>query len=1016
MDLLHFIGINSAAAEIISLQRLSAVVNQRTGQSLKVLCDFTSKVQKRFLSALDIESIKSGKFPLKTSLYGGNYEMYAKRIISIVKAFQHLNIDLVIFVEVSDENTLQNALLRKHQYIRGLQGSFHVQQICTSKEETIDFSQWQPSLLVPLQVLMTLKSLVASEKEKEKKEEREEEEAYKKEVVERETVEGEEEEEEEEEEEGEEEEEEEEEEGEKEEEEMKQQDENEDGEEVKEREEDEWSKSNDEEVEEESKRVDGEACQKQALGEVQFIYCTGDTTASMVAYAQTNHGEVGGIISGRLHLALASGCNLFYPRWFDIDNELGLQSLQINETPVDIHCVIINSRTLAGALQIEKKQLPDFGVLLGNQYTTMLNSQLPVLESLGIESQSCEAIAGWLKDKPTPLLSHCQQMADFCSSHPKYKEAVEKSYKMYDGKNSEATFTPRSPLFETLLKEAPVKNVPRSLITVARTGIFWRSSLILESLTLGFPSIYDLLLPLRKVMYLLLGLCNVTEFGRTYSKPFQHVPVTGTSENPGKSFELVESIREMDHTTRLRILFYISVNSHEVQHLSDIKKILELLNISRQQELLSEQAIFICTCLAFTGSISEMISEKEKDVLLVACLACCSSYFPYMTSASPTMRSITLSSHFMETMRHAYYIASIFDIRAPEIRSLFYPMMFVALHTSLTETTMSTELESIREAMNKTLSLKSVRSFRTEVFSKKPLDLSYLVKLFNSAVHDMKESKENLQQADFEAPKPPMEVIGGAPDEEVDDSVRDTTTHPQSKPSLLPSLQDESEEKIQETDLGVPKFPMEAICGPLEREVDDSVHEIPTSQQSKPPRLPIYKHQERILELIAGYQVVCIVGETGCGKSSQVPQFIINEAAKLYCAKPCKVLISQPNSTAAFRLAQRVEYEMKSKVGCWCDIYHGSRDTKLIYCTTELLLDVSWSIILNGYLKTELTRLHLYCLIYPTTIIVCTSTIYIFFLHTCRLSLTRRAQYLSLHTSYWMKSTYDQLKTTSLCL
>lgn len=42
--------------------------------------------------------------------------------------------------------------------------------------------------------------------------------------------------------------------------------------------------------------------------------------------------------------------------------------------------------------------------------------------------------------------------------------------------------------------------------------------------------------------------------------------------------------------------------------------------------------------------------------------------------------------------------------------------------------------------------------------------------------------------------------------------------------------------------------------------------------------LPVVKHRDRILELIDTYQVVCIQGETGCGKSTKVPQFILNRA------------------------------------------------------------------------------------------------------------------------------------------
>ncbi len=40
-------------------------------------------------------------------------------------------------------------------------------------------------------------------------------------------------------------------------------------------------------------------------------------------------------------------------------------------------------------------------------------------------------------------------------------------------------------------------------------------------------------------------------------------------------------------------------------------------------------------------------------------------------------------------------------------------------------------------------------------------------------------------------------------------------------------------------------------------------------------RLPIAKNKDHILYLLEKHQVVIIVGETGCGKSTQIPQYLI---------------------------------------------------------------------------------------------------------------------------------------------
>lgn len=42
-------------------------------------------------------------------------------------------------------------------------------------------------------------------------------------------------------------------------------------------------------------------------------------------------------------------------------------------------------------------------------------------------------------------------------------------------------------------------------------------------------------------------------------------------------------------------------------------------------------------------------------------------------------------------------------------------------------------------------------------------------------------------------------------------------------------------------------------------------------------RLPSFKKREDILGALASSQVVVVTGETGCGKTTQVPQFIMEQ-------------------------------------------------------------------------------------------------------------------------------------------
>ena len=57
--------------------------------------------------------------------------------------------------------------------------------------------------------------------------------------------------------------------------------------------------------------------------------------------------------------------------------------------------------------------------------------------------------------------------------------------------------------------------------------------------------------------------------------------------------------------------------------------------------------------------------------------------------------------------------------------------------------------------------------------------------------------------------------------------------------------------------------------------------------------LPISKNRDHILYLLEKHQVVLIVGETGCGKSTQIPQFLVEAG---WCqAKGIMVRVSTEN-------------------------------------------------------------------------------------------------------------------------
>ncbi|RPB23245.1 hypothetical protein L211DRAFT_280186 [Terfezia boudieri ATCC MYA-4762] len=81
-------------------------------------------------------------------------------------------------------------------------------------------------------------------------------------------------------------------------------------------------------------------------------------------------------------------------------------------------------------------------------------------------------------------------------------------------------------------------------------------------------------------------------------------------------------------------------------------------------------------------------------------------------------------------------------------------------------------------------------------------------------------------------------------------------------------------------------------------------------------KLPMWSFKDEILNALDKEQVIIICGETGCGKSTQVPAFILEN--ELSNGRACRVYCTEPRRISAISLARRVSQELgdgKSDLG-----------------------------------------------------------------------------------------------------
>ena len=78
------------------------------------------------------------------------------------------------------------------------------------------------------------------------------------------------------------------------------------------------------------------------------------------------------------------------------------------------------------------------------------------------------------------------------------------------------------------------------------------------------------------------------------------------------------------------------------------------------------------------------------------------------------------------------------------------------------------------------------------------------------------------------------------------------------------------------------------------------------------PSLPILASRQHILYCVERYRTIIIHGETGSGKTTQIPQFLYEAG---WTENGFKVVCTQPRRIAASQCAARVAHEMGTKVG-----------------------------------------------------------------------------------------------------
>ncbi|XP_050552676.1 probable ATP-dependent RNA helicase kurz [Spodoptera frugiperda] len=272
------------------------------------------------------------------------------------------------------------------------------------------------------------------------------------------------------------------------------------------------------------------------------------------------------------------------------------------------------------------------------------------------------------------------------------------------------------------------------------------------------------------------------------------------------------------------------------------------------------------------------------------------------------------------------------------------------LNSELTTQTVSEETEnkkfsSIAGAKKR---LRLLKMDNAEKIKKKKYDPN-VVGLEESSEDSSSESEEENDDNDDEEP----EIINGHDDKEketpkpvdkVDITVADTNDSKAEKTIEIPDDKKENVKKNNKKEIKVEKKPL------LEHPtVHVEVKRDPKIQVAR-LKLPILGEEQRIMELINENEFLIVAGETGSGKTTQIPQFLYEAGY----AEHKMIAVTEPRRVATVAMAARVGYELglTSKEVSYLMRFEGNvtKDTKIKFMTDGVLLkEIQSDFLLSKY-------------------------------------------------------------------
>ena len=293
---------------------------------------------------------------------------------------------------------------------------------------------------------------------------------------------------------------------------------------------------------------------------VKAVYVLGNFMAEVALYV-AKHNTIG-LLSFNAEFAIFPHVLFIHIDFFDLEKDIDIFSRQPIVTPNEIICACVNSEMLSSEIGLTGAGLIDLAIILGNCFSMHLNDKYCIGKYLRIYDKGLESMVTFLKGFQSPVFESCSKLSYFCDLHDEYRYVVSQSLSLYNEPHLFTVTENDESIISNWVKEKMFSGLlPSYFYAIVIFGTYMRHPFY-EDHSICNTKIYENVLFLRKILYFLLGVEIVHEFGYDKNKPFAKTKVELEITNtPVESVSRLNDIWRLSLASKCELLASISIHS-----------------------------------------------------------------------------------------------------------------------------------------------------------------------------------------------------------------------------------------------------------------------------------------------------------------------------------------------------------------------------------------------------------------------------------------------------------------------